>query len=93
MELLVPICYKVDNYILRRVLQGYKIPSVKSIAVDEVYARSPKQQKDGETRDDLFLTVIVNFKTRKVIRVKINLNAKLADKLMFLGNNFTVGVV
>jgi len=33
------------------------------------YARGPKQQKDNETRDDLFLTVIVDQRTRKVIWV------------------------
>lgn len=62
-------CYKVDKYILRRLLQGYKVPKITRIAVDEVYARGPKQQKKGETRNDLFLTVIVDLKTRKVIWV------------------------
>jgi transposase len=62
-------CYKVDKYILKRLLQGYKIPKVTAIAVDEVYARGPRQQKEGETRSDLFLTVIVDLKTRKVIWV------------------------
>jgi len=62
-------CYKVDHYILQRLLQGYAIPGVTRISVDEVYARSKKQQKDGETRDDLFLTVIVDQRTRKVIWV------------------------
>jgi transposase len=62
-------CYKVDKYILQRLLQGYQIPEVTHISVDEVYARSPKQQKDGETRDDLFLTVIIDHRTHKVIWV------------------------
>lgn len=62
-------CYTVDHYVLKRLLQGYKIPDVTHIAVDEVYARSPKQQEKGETRDDLFLTVIVDIKTHKVIWV------------------------
>ena len=62
-------CYKVDHYILSRLLQGYEIPSVSHISVDEVYARGPRQQKENETRDDLFLTVIVDQKTRKVIWV------------------------
>jgi transposase len=62
-------CYKVDKHILLRLLQGYKIPKVTQIAVDEVYARGPKQLKEGETRDDLFLTVIVDISTRKVIWV------------------------
>ena len=62
-------CYKVDKYILRRLLQGYKIPKITRIAVDEVYARGPKQQKEHETRDDLFLTVVIDLKTKKVIWV------------------------
>ena len=62
-------CYKVDKHILQRLLQGYKIPDLTHISVDEVYARSPVQQKDGETRDDLFLTVIVDHKTHKVVWV------------------------
>ncbi len=62
-------CYKVDKYILQRLLQGYEIPSVTHISVDEVYARSAKQQKKNETRDDLFLTVIIDHRTRKVIWV------------------------
>jgi len=63
------LCYRIDKRILRRLLQGYKIPKVTRISVDEVYARGPKQQKEGETRDDLFLTVIVDSHTRKVIWV------------------------
>jgi transposase len=61
--------YKVDKHILARLLQGYNIPEITHISVDEVYARGPRQQKDGETRDDLFLTVIVDQRTHKVIWV------------------------
>ncbi len=60
-------CYKIDKYILNRLLQGYQIPNVTHIAVDEVYARSPAQKGEDETRDDLFFTVIVDLKTHKVI--------------------------
>lgn len=63
------LCYKIDHYILKRLLQGYKIPKVTHIAVDEVYARSRKQKKKHETRDDLFMTVIVDIHTHKVIWV------------------------
>ncbi len=62
-------CYAVDKYILTRLLQGYKIPKIFSIAVDEVYARSREQLKKGENRDDLFFTVIIDAQTRKVIWV------------------------
>lgn len=73
-------CYKVDKYILRRLLQGYKIPKVTKIAVDEVYARSKKQMKDGETRNDLFLTVIVDLETRKVIWVSQSRRKEALDQ-------------
>lgn len=62
-------CYKVDKHILLKLLQGYKIPPLSHIAVDEVYARGPKQLKEGENRDDLFLTVVVDLRTRKVVWV------------------------
>lgn len=62
-------CYRVDKHILSRIFQGYEIPKVTHISVDEVYARGPKQQKEDETRDDLFLTVIVDHRTHKVIWV------------------------
>jgi transposase len=62
-------CYRVDKYILSRLLQGYQIPKVTHISVDEVYARSSVQQKENETREDLFLTVIVDHRTHKVIWV------------------------
>lgn len=62
-------CYAVDKHILMRLLQGYQIPDVTHISVDEVYARSPVQKKENESRDDLFLTVIVDQRTHKVIWV------------------------
>lgn len=62
-------CYKVDKHILQRLLQGYTIPDITQISVDEVYARSPVQLKKGETREDLFLTIIIDHKTHKVIWV------------------------
>jgi transposase len=61
--------YRVDKHILQRLLGGYLIPDVTHISVDEVYARSPVQRKEGETRDDLFLTVIIDHRTHKVIWV------------------------
>ena len=75
-------CYEVDHYILQRMLQGYEIPKVKRISVDEVYARSPKQLAQGETRDDLFMTVIVDHRTHKAIWVS---QALPQDQLKFEG--------
>jgi transposase len=73
-------CYKVDKYILQRLLQGYEIPKVTKISVDEVYARGPKQKKKGETRDDLFLTVIVDIRTRKAIWVSKSRRKEALDE-------------
>lgn len=77
-------CYKVDKYILRRLLQGYKIPKVTKISVDEVYARGPKQLQEGETRDDLFLTIIIDLKTKKVIWVSHSRRKEALDEFFKL---------
>jgi transposase len=73
-------CYNVDKYMLTRYLQGYEIPAVKKISVDEVYARGKKQLKEGETRDDLFLTVIVDIATHKVIWVSQSRRKEALDE-------------
>ncbi len=79
-------CYRVDKYVLKRLFQGYKIPDITKIAVDEVYARGKKQQKEGETRDDLFLTVVIDLKTKKVIWVSQSRRKEALDKFFeFLG--------
>lgn len=77
-------CYRVDKYILMRLLQGYKIPKVTEISVDEVYARGPVQLKEGETRDDLFLTVIVDIKTHKAIWVSKSRRKEALDEFFIL---------
>jgi len=76
--------YKVDHYILGRMLQGYEIPRVKRISVDEVYTRSKKQMKKDETRDDLFMTVIVDQATRKVIWVSKSRRKEALDQFFEL---------
>jgi transposase len=77
-------CYKVDKYILMRLLQGYVIPKVTQISADEVYARGPVQLKPGETRDDLFLTVIVDIKTHKAIWVSQSRRREALDEFFKL---------
>jgi transposase len=52
---------------LLRLKSHYKIPPVTHISVDEVYAR--KKHKDGETRNDRFVTVITDMKSRRIIWV------------------------
>lgn len=73
-------CYRVDKFILTRLLQGYRIPTVTHIAVDEVYARGPRQMKEGEDRDDLFVTVIVDLKTHRVIWVSQSRKKQALDE-------------
>ena len=77
-------CYEVDHYILSRLLQWYEIPKVKRISVDEVYARSPKQMKEDENRDDLFLTVVVDQDSRKVIWVSKSRRKEALDQFFEL---------
>ena len=77
-------CYAVDKYILTRLLQGYRIPKITQIAVDEVYARGPLQLKEGETRSDLFLTVIVDIKTHKAIWVSKSRRKEALDEFFVL---------
>jgi transposase len=77
-------CYGVDKYILMRLLQGYKIPKVTHISVDEVYARGPVQLKEGENRDDLFFTVIVDSKTHKAIWVSKSRRKEALDEFFLL---------
>jgi hypothetical protein len=66
--------YVLNNF------QGYKIPKVTHISVDEVYARSNKQKKPGETRDDLFLTVIIDLRTHKAIWVSKSRRQEALDE-------------
>lgn len=77
-------CYAVDKFILTRLLQGYRIPKVTHISVDEVYARSPQQMKEDEDRDDLFLTVIVDLKTHRVIWVSQSRKKEALDEFFKL---------
>lgn len=77
-------CYAVDKYILTRLLQGYRIPKIFSLAVDEVYARSREQLKEGENRDDLFFTVIIDAQTRKVIWVTQSRRQEALDEFFQL---------
>lgn len=60
--------YRLDFARLKRMLQNYKIPKVRRISVDEVYARKKNRGK-RESRDRRFFTVICDLDTRRVIWV------------------------
>ncbi len=75
-------CYQVDKAVLMRLLAGYRVPKVTAISVDEVYAR--RKKKEGEDRDDLYLTVIVDLNTRKVIWVSQGRKKRALDEFFEL---------
>lgn len=60
--------YRLDFARLKRMLQKYKIPPLKRISVDEVYARKKKYGKK-ESRDKRFFTVICDLDSRRVVWV------------------------
>lgn len=60
--------HRLDFKRLKTMAQSYKIPNVKRISVDEVYARSKKYHAK-ESRDKRFFTVICDLDTRRVIWV------------------------
>jgi len=59
--------WRLDFARMRKMLQKYKIPKVRRISVDEVYAQN--RRKRGQSRDDQFFTVITDLETRRVIYV------------------------
>jgi transposase len=60
--------WRLDLNRMKRMLERYKIPKVRKISVDEVYARK-KPKFEGENRNDRFFTVISDLQTRRVIWV------------------------
>lgn len=76
------LAYRIDYHILQRLLMRYKIPKVTRISVDEVYAR--KKKKEGETRDDLFLTIITDLDRHKVIYVSQSRRKEALDRFFKL---------
>jgi transposase len=60
--------WRLDFAGLKRMVQHYKIPKVRRISVDEVYARKRKYSS-RESRDKRFFTVICDLDSRRVIWV------------------------
>lgn len=58
---------RVDLERMQRMLKYYKIPPLRKISVDEVYARSTGTP--GESRDERFFTVICDLETHRVVWV------------------------
>lgn len=59
--------WRLDFARMKEMLSRYKIPEVRRISVDEVYAQN--KRKRGQSRDDQFFTVITDLETRRVIYV------------------------
>jgi len=59
--------WRLDFRRLQRLKASYKIPKLTHMSIDEVYAR--KSHGEGETRNDRFLTIITDMKSRKVVWV------------------------
>jgi len=74
--------WRLDYKRMKRMLGKYKIPKVRRICVDEVYAR--RKKKKGETRDDLFLTVICDLDTRRVIWVSSSRRKEALDEFFLI---------
>jgi transposase len=60
--------WRLDFNRMKRMLERYKIPKVRKISVDEVYARKKPKFK-GESRDERFFTVVSDLETRRVVWV------------------------
>lgn len=59
--------FRIDFDRLKTMLKNYEIPDPKRISVDEVYAK--RTWKEGEDRDDKFVTVITDLDSKRVIWV------------------------
>lgn len=71
--------WRVDFNRMLRLLTNYKIPSVRRISVDEVYARR-KKKDEKEDRDERFFTVVSDLDTHRVIWVSFSRKKKALDE-------------
>lgn len=75
--------WRLDFERMKKMAATYKIPDVKRISVDEVYARR-KPKFDGESRDERFFTVITDLETRRVIWVSESRSKKALDEFFII---------
>ena len=74
--------WRLDFARMRMMLSKYKIPKVRRISVDEVYAQNKK--KFGMSRDDQFFTVITDLETRRVIWVTDSRRREALDRFFMI---------
>jgi transposase len=75
--------WRLDLARMKRMLAHYKIPEVRRISVDEVYARK-KPKFEGESRNDRFFTIISDLETGRVIWVSESRDKKALDEFFLL---------
>lgn len=75
--------WRIDFRRMMRMLKYYKIPKVKRIAVDEVYARK-KAKHEFESRNERFFTVISDLDTHRVIWVSPSRDKNSLDQFFIL---------
>lgn len=75
--------WRLDLARMQRMLSHYRIPRVRKISVDEVYARK-KPKFEGESRDQRFFTVISDLETRRVIWVTESRSKEALDQFFLL---------
>ena len=74
--------WRMDLKRMKKMFQFYKLETAERLSVDEVYVR--KKKKEGETRSDLFFTVISDLKTRRVIWVSEGRSKEALDQFFIL---------
>ena len=75
--------WRLDLQRMKQMAAHYKIPKVKKISVDEVYARK-KPKSDLESRNERFFTVISDLSTGRVIWVSPSRDKNSLDQFFIL---------
>lgn len=75
--------WRLDFARMKRQFQHYKIPDIKRISVDEVYARKRKYFAK-ESRDKRFFTIISDLDTRKVVWVSESRDKAALDEFFMI---------
>jgi transposase len=75
--------WRLDFSRMKRMLERYKIPKIRKISVDEVYARK-KPKFEDENRNQRFFTVISDLESRRVIWVSEGRSKEALDQFFIL---------
>lgn len=75
--------WRLDFARMRRMFQHYKIPAIKRISVDEVYARKRKYYQK-ESRDNRFFTIVSDLDTRRVVWVSESRSKEALDEFFHI---------